>query len=401
MKNNFLFICMLLILCHLPIHQLQAQTIDTTLLCQGAYFTEAEGKAALEQFATTYHDRAGWEKRAEKIRQTIIQGSGLWQHPEHTPLKPIIHSKRTYDGYTVENVAFESLPGFFVTGNLYRPVQKQSSYPAILAPHGHGTDPRFSEYVQRRCATLARMGAIVFAYDMVGMGESDQCSHKHPRALTLQTHNSMRAVDFLLSLPEVDPKRIGVSGESGGGTQTFLLTAVDKRIAVSIPVVMVSAYFFGGCTCESGMPVHRTKDFQTSNVEIAALAAPRPMLLISDGGDWTKNTPDVEYPYIRNIYKLYGKEDRVANLHLPQEGHDYGVNKRKGAYAFFAKYLDLSLKEVTNANGEIDENFVTIEPRAALEVFNAAHPRPAYAIKGDEAVSGMLASYSSGASNKR
>jgi len=394
MKNKLHFLCMFLMLCYLPIHQLQAQPIDTTLLCRGDYFTEAEGKAALEQFATTYNDQESWEKRADHIRQTIIQGSRIWQLPQHTPLKPIIHSKRTYDGYTVENVAFESLPGFFVTGNLYRPTQKQSSYAAILAPHGHGTDPRFSEYVQRRCASLARMGAIVFAYDMVGMGESDQCTHKHPQALTLQTHNSMRAVDFLLSLPGVDPKRIGVSGESGGGTQTFLLTALDKRIAVSIPVVMVSAHFFGGCTCESGMPIHRTKDFQTSNVEIAALAAPRPMLLISDGGDWTKNTPEVEYPYIRNIYKLYGKEDRVANLHLPDEGHDYGVNKRKGAYAFFAKYLDLSLQKVTDTTGAINENFVTVEPRSALEVFNVAHPRPAYAIKGDEAVSGMLASYS-------
>ncbi|MBD0368340.1 MAG: acetylxylan esterase, partial [Flavisolibacter sp.] len=226
-----------------------------------------------------------------------------------------------------------------------------------------------------------------------GMGESDQCNHKHPQALTLQTHNSIRAVDFLLSLPEVDPKRIGVSGESGGGTQTFILTALDKRIAVSIPVVMVSAYFFGGCTCESGMPIHKSKDFQSSNVEIASLAAPRPMLLISDGKDWTKNTPNVEYPYIRNIYKLYGKEDRVENLHLPDEGHDYGINKRKGAYAFFAKYLNLSLNKVTNAKGEIDESFVTVEPRPALEVFNAAHPRPAYAIKGDEAVSQMLATY--------
>jgi dienelactone hydrolase len=316
-------------------------------------------------------------------------------------LKPVIKDKRTYEGYTVENVAFESLPGFFVTGNLYRPVQKQSSYAAILAPHGHGTDPRFAEYVQRRCATLARMGAVVFAYDMVGMGEADQCSHKHPRALTLQTHNSIRAVDFLLTLPNVDPKRIGVSGESGGGTQTFLLTALDRRIAVSVPVVMVSAYFFGGCTCESGMPIHRTKDFQTSNVEIAALAAPRPMLLISDGKDWTKNTPEVEYSYIRNVYKLYGKENRVENLHLPDEGHDYGVNKRNGAYAFFAKYLNLSLQRVTIANGAVDESFVTIEPRSALEVFNTKYPRPAYALKGDEAISGMLASYAAKAGNKK
>lgn len=369
---------------------LAAQAIDSTMLCQGAYYTEAEGKAALEKFAATYHDQQSWEKRAERIRRGIREGMGLSQIPKNTPLKPIIHSKREYDGYTVENVAFESLPGFFVTGNLYRPAQQQSSHAAILATHGHGQDARYQEYMQKRCATLARMGAIVFAYDMIGYADADQCSHKHPKALALQAHNSMRAVDFLLSFPEVDAKRIAVTGESGGGTQAFILTALDDRIAVSVPVVMVSSYFFGGCSCESGMPVHKSKDHQTSNVEIAALAAPRPMLLISDGKDWTKNTPEVEYPYIRNIYRFYGKEDLVENLHLADEGHDYGINKRKGAYGFLAEHLGLSLKNVTNEKGEVDESFVTVESPAALRVFDGQHPKPAYAVEGDKAVSELL-----------
>jgi cephalosporin-C deacetylase-like acetyl esterase len=231
------------------------------MLCRGAFFTEAEGKAALEKMATNYHDKASWEQRALQIRRHIIEGSNIDDLPAHTPLKPIFNAKRSYNGYTVENVAFESLPGFFVTGNLYRPIESQKSYAAILAPHGHGENPRFQEYVQKRCATLARMGAIVFAYDMIGYGDADQCSYKHPRGLEMQLHNSQRVIDFLLTLPGVDPKRIGMSGESGGGTQTFLLTAVDQRIAVSVPVVRVSAHFFGGCSCESGMPVHRSKKF--------------------------------------------------------------------------------------------------------------------------------------------
>ena len=370
-----------------------AQGFDQSLLCQGRYYTEAEGKAALEKFASTYANRKGWEKRAERIRQGIWEGANLQGLPTHTPLNPIIHSKRTYDGYTVENVAFESLPGLFVTGNLYRPLEPQKSYAAILSPHGHGTNPRFGEDVQKRCATLARMGAIVLAYDMVGTGDSDQTSHKHPFALQLQTHNSRRAIDFLLSLPNVDPKRIGVTGESGGGTQSFLLAAVDKRIAVSVPVVMVSAYHFGGCVCESGMPIHKSTDYQTSNVEIAALAAPRPMLLVSDGKDWTSNTPEVEYPYIRNVYHLYGKENLVQNYHLPTEGHNYGINKRKGVYPFLAQHLKLSLAKVTNAQGEIDESFVKIENPEVLRVFNSVQVRPAYAVIGDEAVTRLLQSY--------
>jgi uncharacterized protein len=366
--------------------------MDTTMLCRGNYFTEAEGKAALEQFASTYHDLKGWKKRADRIRRGIEDGMNLSNGFTKTPMKPIIHSKRVYDGYSVENVAFESMPGFFVTGNLYRPLKKLSSYAAILSPHGHGKDPRFQENVQKRCAALAKMGAIVFTYDMIGYGDSHQCEHKHPQALTIQTINSIRAIDFLLTIPHVDSGRIGVTGESGGGTQTFLLTALDNRIKVSVPVVMVSAHFFGGCTCESGLPVHKSKDHQTTNVEIAALAAPRPLLLISDGKDWTKNTPDVEFPYVQNIYKLYNRESNVENLHLPDEGHDYGMSKRKGAYVFLAKHLNLSLTEIVDSNGQINESFIKVEPADVLRAFNKNHPVPSYAINGDERISKLLES---------
>lgn len=360
-------------------------------LCQGAYFTEAEGAAALQTFAQTYHDRTSWEVRAKLIRQGLRDGMQLPEKPKFAPLQPIRHSLKKLNGYTVENVAFESIPGFFVTGNLYKPLTINGKIPAILCPHGHTPkeDARFQEQTQQRCATMARLGTVVFVYDMIGYGESKQTSHKLPEALKLQTLNGMRSLDFLMSLPEVDKNRIAMSGESGGGTQTFLLTALDQRIKVSVPVVMVSAHFFGGCTCESGMPIHKRPTHQTSNVELAALAAPRPMLLVSDGKDWTKNTPDVEFPYIQTIYGYYGAKDQVENRHLPNEGHDYGPSKRAAAYRFLAKELKLDLNRILK-DGEIDERSNTVLEPAALMVFDAAHPRPTRAVMGDDAVIALL-----------
>jgi dienelactone hydrolase len=213
------------------------------------------------------------------------------------------------------------------------------------------------------------MGAAVFTYDMLGYGESTPCLHESAEAVRLQTWNSMRVVDFLLSLGFVDEQRLGVTGESGGGTQAFLLAALDDRIDVSVPVVMVAANFFGGCACESGMPIHTYGSFETNNAEIAASFAPKPMLVISDGDDWTSNTPEVEYPYIHNIYQLFGAADKVENTHLPNEVHDYGYNKRTAMYKFLSKHLDLNLKAVTDSHGLINERFANLLERKSLEVW--------------------------------
>ncbi len=371
----------------------QAEANDKPTLCQGNYHSEADAVAQLKRLAATHSNLAEWKARAAAVRQQFLTGARLSPLPKRTPLNPIIKNKRRYDGYTVESAAFEARPGFFVYGNLYRPLGREGKRPGVLCPHGHYRGPeggRQRPDQQHRCATLARMGAVVFSYDMIGFGDSQHLgwNHNHPQALTLQTWSSIRALDFLETLPEVDARHIGVTGCSGGGTQTFLLTMVDERVAVSVPVVMVSAHFFGGCNCESGLPIHKTPKLETNNAEFAALAAPRPLKLISVGGDWTKNTPEVEYPFIRSIYKYYGAEAKAENTHFPEEEHGYQASKRQAMYPFMAKHLGLDTAGVLDKKtGKFDESQNTIEKAAAMRTFNTLADMPKHALKPNATVS--------------
>ncbi len=371
-------------------HPCYSEREDSTMLCVGYYQTEKEAEQQLQRFADSYQNLDEWKQRAAVIRDGILKGADLLPFPEKKHQNTIYRNERSFKGYSVVNVAFESMPGVFVTGSLYKPDLFVGKLPAILCPHGHWSEPgdygRYRADMQIRCAALAKMGAIVLSYDMVGYGEMRESGwvHDHPQTLKLQLWNSIRAIDFLYTIPEVDTSRIGVTGASGGGTQTFLLAAVDSRVRVSVPAVQVSAHFFGGCVCESGMPIHQSTTHETNNAEIAALAAPRPQLIISDGKDWTKNVPEVEFPYIQNVYNLYGKKESVKNAHFKDEGHGYGISKRKAMYPFMAEFLGLDLSSILDENEEIDESSITIEEPYQLHVFNSRSPLPVTVVTSND-----------------
>jgi dienelactone hydrolase len=306
-----------------------------------------------------YQSRKQWETRRQELQQQILSAAGLLPLPAKTPLHPKVVRRLEYEDYAIEVILLETLPGYFLGGNLYLPLGKKTPAPAVLIPHGHWKRGRLEDLpsysVPALGINLARQGYLAFAYDMVGFNDTRQTSHSFGgwsealwgfNPMGLQLWNSIRSVDYLQSRPGVDGRRIAITGASGGGSQTFLLAAVDDRIGFAAPVNMVSAYMQGGDPCEEA-PNLRVDTF---NVEIAALMAPRPMLLVSSTHDWTRHTPVEEFPAIRQIYSLYGVPQNVQNAHVDAE-HNYNRQSREAVYRFLACHL----RSACAAAGPVDE----------------------------------------------
>jgi dienelactone hydrolase len=345
-----------------------------------------------------------WETRRQKLREQLLVATGLWPMPEKTPLNAVVHGKIDRDGYTIEKVFFASMPGHYVCGNLYRPAGadatrgRDSKFPGVLFAHGHWAGGRFHDdgekaaaasvksggepdlergrfFMQALPATLARLGFVVFHYDMIGYADSTAIPHREgfkdadaelrlQSQMGLQTWNSVRALDFISSLPDVDPKRIGMTGASGGGTQTFMLAAIDERLASAFPAVMVSTGMQGGCICENCSLLR----VNTGNVEIAGLFAPRPQAL-SAANDWTKEMMTKGYPELRQLYELYGAKEKVLVRAWLEYGHQYNVHARQMMYSWFLKHL-------AGKDQEVREPAFKPVPPNELSVFDDRHPRP-------------------------
>lgn len=319
----------------------------------------ADGEKMLAWLTSLYADRTQWEARRDTLRREVRQRLGIDDFLKQCVEKPrtVLSKQRRYDGYSVQNICIETLPGEFAYGSIYAPLTK-GRHPLIICPNGHFGDGRYRKDQQQRLATLARMGAICVDYDIYAWGQSadEHPDHRTERAHIVQALDGLVMLDWMLDnrAKQIDTTRIAANGGSGGGSLTVLLTALDRRFTAAAPVVSLASHFDGGCPCESGRPIHLAAG-GTCNPELLAMMAPKPVLVVSDGGDWTASVPELELPFLKRIYAFYGAEENVQNVHLPNERHDFGPNKRAAVYDFFINVFKLDATKR-------DETKVTIEP---------------------------------------
>jgi hypothetical protein len=387
--------------------------------------TAADTKLALKDLDGHFpfsvpESKEAWEARAAELRQQLLVSLGLYPMPKLAPVQPVVHSRREMNGYAIEKVYFESLPGLFVTGSLYTPTQPLKAgqrRPAVLCPHGHWANGRFyytsdadakrelatgaerfesaaHSPLQARCVQMARMGIVVFHYDMLGNADSQQIRAERvhgfgnhgpnpevpsgqwllysPEAegwlqniMGMQTLNTLQSLEFLLQRDDVDADRISITGASGGGTQTFIASAIEPRFAGAYPLVMVSTSMQGGCTCENAVGLR----IDTGNVEIAALTAPRP-LGVNAANDWTRDMGKDGFPELKKLYALYNAADRVSFHSATHFLHNYNHVTRVPMYGFMNRLFGLGLEEPV-----LEEDFTVLRD-ADLTVWDAEHPQP-------------------------
>ena len=326
---------------------------------------EPDGEKLLAYLNTLYSNLEQWKIRRDSLKVDVRRRLGIDSYLERcVEADPRYGKTRKYDGYTVTNFRLQIMEGRSICGSIYKPAKsgKKDKLPVIICPAGHFAGGRYNPDLQKRYATLARMGAIAVSYDIYGWGQSEEEVgkevHETPEAHIMQTIHGIKILDFMLKRDDVDSGRVGCNGGSGGGSQVVLLCTLDDRYTAACPTVSMSAWFDGGCPCESGMPIHLACG-GSCNPELAATFAPKPMMVISDGGDWTHTTPESEFPYLQRIYGFYGAKDNVQNIHLPDERHDFGPNKRAAVYKFFTEVFGLD-------STMIDEDKVTIETEKQL-----------------------------------
>ncbi len=297
---------------------------------------------------------ADWTDLRPEIRRRLARALGPVPGPP-PPLDPANHGTLDRDGYRVEKVTFQTLPGVRMTANLYLP-KSSGRHPAILAVHGHWRGAKQDPVVQARCIGAAKLGFAVLAVDAFGAGERAVGKalgeyHGEMTAATLfptgqtlaglQVYENARALAYLATRPEVDAARVGVTGASGGGNQTMYAIAMIDGLKAAVPVCSVGNYqsYLGTacCLCEL---VPGALTF-TEEWGVLGLAAPKPLMVVNatrDALQFSVAEARKTIAGLEPLYRLYGSPRNLRHA-VFESGHDYNRAMREAAYGWFTHHL--------------------------------------------------------------
>jgi dienelactone hydrolase len=328
-------------------------------------------------------ETAGAQARQKQVRERIL--SLIGGLPEYRgPLNARVTKTTRRDGFSIDHVLFESLPQYYVTANLYRP-ESPGRHPAILMSMGHWDSGKAAG--QLLSSNLARKGFVVLAYDPVGQGERQQAYERRTgrsliggateqhfsngaAAILLGQsvaryfiHDGMRAIDYLVTRPEVDPERIGATGCSGGGTQTTYISALDPRVKVAAVACYMNSFqtLFGGSIGDSEQSIPGFLAARLDQTDYVELFAPKPWLITSTEDDFfTPAGAKQVFDEAQGWYKLFDASDRVKWVVGPG-GHGTPLVVREAIYDWMIRWL-------ANGSGSAREDAVTLLPDHQLWV---------------------------------
>ncbi len=343
--------------------------------------------AAAKQPAFPPTTLARWDERLSSVRDGLRRSFG--REPA-TPcrLEPEVRGVLIRDGYAIERLTFQSRPGVRVTANLYRPEPAIGRSPGVLSVHGHWAWARIDPHVQSRCIGLAKLGYVVLCVDAFGSGE--RAIEPRPGTyhgalvgaslwpvgtplLGLQVYDNRRAVDYLVSRPEVDASQLAITGASGGGNQTLYAGATDDRLSAVVPVCGIGTYdaylSTACCVCEVnvGGAVYATTG------DLLAMIAPRALLVINatrDAVQFSVAEAAKSIAYARSRFRLLNQEQRIRHVAI-DSGHDYNQQMREAMYGWLDRWLR------GRGDGQpIPEPKITLEDVETLRCYPKGEPRP-------------------------